>query len=412
MATTAQRVGEVGDSATVRIADMASSLRREGLDVLDFSAGRAAEHTPAYISEAAVQAIQGGDTHQTMARGTPAFREACAGKLERENGLVVEPDAGIIATMGCKQGLLLALMAILDPGDEVLIEDPCFVSYQPTIRFCGGEPVAVPLGAAKGFRWQAADLEAARSNRTRAILFCSPHNPTGIVHTPDDLDVIADFAERHDLLVITDETYERLIWGGKAHTPIATRPGMAERTIGLMGVTKAFSMGGWRVGFAYAPSAVIEGMVVVQQHLMTCAGSFAQAGAARALGEAAPAPVVELWADWEERCRYVVTELNRLPRLTCSMPEGGFYAWIDIQATGCGSVELAERLLREHHVALVPGAAFGPHGEGYLRMTCVKSWVDLRGGVARLQDGLGADTSGVGSENGSGLRPDRRRGQI
>ncbi len=400
MATRAQRVGEVGDSATVRIADLASSLRREGLDVLDFSAGRAAEHTPTYISEAAIQAIRDGDTHQTVARGTPVFREACAGKLERENGLVVDPDSGIVATMGCKQGLLLTLMATLDPGDEVLVEDPCFVSYQPTIRLCGGEPVAVPLRADKGFRWQVDDLEAARTDRTRAVLFCSPHNPAGVVHTPDDLDVIGDFAKRHDLIVIADETYERLTWGGKRHTSIATRPGMAERTIGLMGVTKAFSMGGWRVGFAYAPAAVVEGMVIVQQHLMTCAGSFAQAGAARALGEAAPSAVVELWADWEERCRYAVAELERLPGLTCSMPEGGFYAWIDIRATGRGSVELSEHLLREHHVALVPGAAFGPHGEGYLRMTCVKSWADLRAGLARLQEGLGSNASGPGSETG------------
>ncbi len=388
MVKAAQRVDEVGESATVRIADLAASLRREGLDVLDCSAGRATEHTPDYISKAAVQAIQDGDTHQTMAQGTPAFREACGRKLERENGLVVDPATGIIATMGCKQGLLLSLMATLNPGDEVLIEDPCFVSYEPAIRFCGGEPVRVPLRPGNGFRWQGAELEAARSDRTRAILFCSPHNPTGVVHTPEDLEVIANFAQRHDLIVIADETYERLTWGGKEHMSIATLPGMAERTIGLMGVTKAFCMGGWRVGFAYGPAAVIEGMVVVQQHLVTCAGSFAQTGAARALGESAPTPIVRLWADWEERCKYTVAALDRLSDVTCKMPESGFYAWIDIRETGWGSVDLAERLLVEHHVAVVPGAAFGPSGEGYLRMTCVKSWADLRTGLTRLEKGL------------------------
>ena len=384
----ARRVREAPSSATVRLADGAASLRRQGVDVLDFSAGRATEHTPAYICEAAAQAMHAGDTHQTMAQGKPAFREACARKLARENDLAVDPHTEVIATMGCKQGLLLALMATLDPGDEILVEDPGFVSYQPAIRFCGGVPVPAPLRAEAGFRWQADDLEAALSERTRALLFCSPHNPTGVVHTPDDLAVIAGVARRYDLTVIADETYERLAWGGRRHTSIATLPGMAERTIGLMGVTKSFSMGGWRIGFAYAPASVVESMVVVQQHLMTCAGSFAQTGAACALGEEIPGSVRALWDDWEQRCRHVAAELDRLPGLSCAMPEGGFYAWIDIAATGWGSEALAEHLLQAHHVTLVPGAAFGPRGEGYLRMTCVKSWDDLRRGLVRIEEGL------------------------
>ena len=388
MPALAHRVREAPSSATVRIADVAASLRRQGVDVLDFSAGRAAEHTPSYICDAAVHALRAGDTHQTMAQGKPAFREACARKLARENSLTVDPETEVIATMGCKQGLLLALLATLDPGDEILVEDPGFVSYQPTIRFCGGVPVPVPLRAEHGFRWRVEDLEAALTGRTRAILFCSPHNPTGVVHTPDDLAPIADLARRADLMVIADETYERLTWAGRQHTAIATLPGMAERTIGLMGVTKSFSMGGWRVGFAYAPAPVIGSMVVLQQHLMTCAGSFAQTGAACALGEALPASIRALWDDWEARCRYLVTELNRLPGLACTMPEGGFYAWIDAAATGWGSEQLAEHLLREHHIALVPGAAFGPHGEGYLRMTGVKSWDDLHRGLVRLKESL------------------------
>ena len=210
----ARRVREAPSSATVRMADVAASLRRQGVDVLDFSAGRAAEHTPAYICEAATQAMQQGDTHQTMAQGKPAFREACARKLARENDHVVDPGTEVIATLGCKQGLLLALMVTLDPGDEVLVEDPGFVSYQPTIRFCGGVPVPVALHAEDGFRWRAEDLEAALSPRTRVLLFCSPHNPTGVVHTPDDLARITDLARRYDLTVIADETYERLTWDG------------------------------------------------------------------------------------------------------------------------------------------------------------------------------------------------------
>ncbi len=385
MSVLAHRVREAPSSATVRIADRAASLRRQGVDVLDFSAGRAAEHTPAYICDVAVQALHQGDTHQTMAQGKPEFREACARKLARENDLSVDPDTGIIATMGCKQGLLLALMATLNPGDEILVEDPGFVSYQPAIRFCGGVPVPVPLRAENDFRWHPENLEAACTDQTRALLFCSPHNPTGVVHTPDDLAVIAGLAQRRDLMVIADETYERLTWGGRRHTALATLPGMAERTIGLMGLTKSFSMGGWRIGFAYAPRPVIDSMVVLQQHLMTCAGSFAQTGGAAALGDALPASVRALWDDWEKRCRYLVTELDQLPGLACAMPEGGFYAWIDCAETGWDSEALAGHLLQNHHVALVPGAAFGPRGEGYLRMTCVKSWDDLRAGLIRLK---------------------------
>ena len=384
--TIAQRVQKAPSSATVRIADLAASLLEQGVQVLDFSAGRAAEHTPPYICDVAMQALAQGDTHQTMAQGKLIFRQASARKLARENGLSVDPHSEVIATLGCKQGLLLALMATINIGDEILVEDPGFVSYQPTIRFCGGVPIPVPLVRVEnGFRWCENDLQTAITERTRAIVFCSPHNPTGIVHMLDDLNVIADLAMRHNLMVIADETYERLTWGDRTHTSIATLPGMSERTIGLMGLTKAFCMGGWRIGLAYAPAPVIEAMVVVQQHLATSAGSFAQTAAAHALGEPPPSCVRTLWKDWEKRCRHVVSGLNALPNISCAMPESGFYAWIDVSATGWPSEPLAEHLLREHHVALVPGAAFGPHGEGYLRMTCVKSWDDLHAGLVQLK---------------------------
>ncbi|MGH9944260.1 MAG: pyridoxal phosphate-dependent aminotransferase [Pyrinomonadaceae bacterium] len=386
--TLSQRVRETPASATVLIADIAAGLRRQGLDVIDFSAGRASEPTPAYISRAASQAMLAGDTHQTMAQGKPDFRAACARKLARENGISLDPDENIIATLGCKQGLTLALLATINPGDEVIIEDPCFVSYAPTIRFCGGTPVAVPLRREHGFRWDRDELEAAVTKRTRAVLFCSPHNPTGIVHTAADLDVIAGVAGRHDLFVIADEIYERVTWGGRRHTSISTLTDLRERVIGLMGLTKSFAMGGWRIGFAYAPTRVIEAMVTVQQHLMTCAGAFAQTGAGVALRDAPPTEVTSLWGDWERRCRFVTAELNRIPGVSCEMPEGGFYAWIDVSGIGEKSEALAERLLREHHVALVPGTAFGAHGEGFLRMTCVKSWDDLHAGLERLKQGL------------------------
>jgi aspartate/methionine/tyrosine aminotransferase len=383
-----KRVLENPPSATVLIADIAAGMRRQGIDIIDFSAGRAAEHSPSYVNQEAAQALLSGDTHQTMAKGKPEYREACARKLARENGIVADPEKSIIATLGCKQGLTLALMAVVDPGDEVIVEDPCFVSYQPTIRFCGGIPVPVPLHRENHFRWQRDELEAAITDRSKAILFCSPHNPTGIVHTEADLDLISEIACKHDLTVISDEIYERVTWDNRRHICIATRPHMKERSITMMGLTKTFSMGGWRIGFIYAPESIISGMVTLQQHLMTCAGSFTQTGAAKALSEEPPSEMKELWKDWERRCQFAVSELNSFPNIACDPPEGGFYAWIDITGTGETSEQLAERLLRDHHIALVPGSAFGATGEGYLRMTCVRSWDDLREGLLRFKQAL------------------------
>lgn len=371
-----ERLVRTEPSATVRIADLATELRGRGVDVVDLSAGRAAEASPDFVNRAATEALLAGDTHQTPAQGTMAYRTACARKLLRDNGIEADPETEVMATFGCKNGLTLALMATVGPGDEVIIEDPGFVSYGATVRFCGAEPVAVPLRAAEGWRWRREELEAAVTERSRVIILCSPHNPTGTVHSDVDLEVIADVARRHDLLVISDEIYERTVWGGRTHRSIATLPGMRERTITLMGLTKAFSMGGWRIGFVYAPQDLVAGMVVIQAHLATCVGSFTQAGGRMAFATD-PAEVSGLWEDWERRCTRMARELDRLPGVSCAAPEGGFYAWADVGAVGRPSLEVAEELLRDHHVAVVPGSAFGARGEGFIRVTSVKSDRDL-----------------------------------
>jgi len=378
----AARSPEIPSSATVRIADVVSDMRRRGIDVVDFSAGRAAEHTPAYVIEAAAQAMQRGDTHQTPAQGKPEFREACARKLARDNGIEADPERELIATLGCKQGLFLGLQATLDLGDEVLVEDPGFVSYQPEIQYCGGRAIAVPLP------WTAEALAEKLTSKTRGLVLCSPQNPTGTVHRREDLEIIAGFAKEHDLLVYSDETYERLTWDGHEHISIASLPAMRERTIALMGLTKSFSMGGWRVGFALAPAPILEVMITVQQHVVTCAGSFAQTGAVAAYAEPPREEVRALWEDWEKRCRRVAEALDAIPDVHCSMPEGAFYAWANIRALGEPSATLADRWLDELHVAVVPGSAFGPQGEGYVRITCVRSWEELETGLSRLRSAL------------------------
>ena len=400
MPTPADRLAAIPPSATVGLADTAARLRLQGVRVLDLSAGRAAEHTPAYIVEAAAAAMRDGQTHQTMAVGTPEFRAACAAKLARENAIHADPDAEIIATMGVKQGLTLALLATIDPGDEVIVEDPCFVTYQPLIRLAGGVPVAVPLRAANRFRWTRDELEAHITLRTRGLLLNTPQNPTGAVCEEAQLDMIAGVARRHDLVVYADEVYERVTWGGRAHVSIASRPGMRDRTITLMGLTKTFSMGGWRVGFVHASPALAEPMAMLQAHLITCANSFVQAGAALAFGEPPREEVRAMWAEWERRCGFVARRLDAIPGVRCPDPEGGYYAWPDISATGWTDSALADALLTQAHVAVVPGSAFGPSGAGFLRITCVRSWPVLEEALEGMRRMMTSAPAGAGVARG------------
>ncbi|MCP4404967.1 MAG: pyridoxal phosphate-dependent aminotransferase [bacterium] len=373
MGILAARLGQMASSATVGIADQVVQLRQQGKTVIDFSAGRAFEPTPAYVSQAASDALFGGDTHQTPARGTRNYRQACAAKLARDNALKADWETEIIATMGVKQALTLALLGTVGPGDEVLIEDPCFVSYIPLVNIAGAQVRRIPLKPDNTFRWTAEQVKASITERTRAILFNSPHNPTGTVHTEADLKIIADLAAEHNLTVITDEVYERVTWDGRTHICIASLPSMRERTITCMGLTKTYSMGGWRIGFVCSSAEIIDGLTKLQQHLLTCAPSFTQAGAAVAFGEAPRPEVEEMWHEWEERCALVCEHVNTVTGFTCSKPEGGFYAWVDIKATGLTSLEISEKLLNDVQVAVVPGSAFGPTGEGYIRINCVRN---------------------------------------
>jgi aspartate/methionine/tyrosine aminotransferase len=375
----------VPESSTVAIADLAARMRRDGHDIVDFSAGRAAEHSPSIVCDTAIEAMRQGRTHQTEARGLPEYLLACTKKLHSVNKLELDPASNVIATLGCKQGLLLSLLAVIDIGDEVIIEDPCFVSYAPAIELFGGVPVIVPTDRENRFCWSEERLEAAITDKTRAILFCSPHNPAGVVHTLDDLQAIANVAIRHDLTVIADEIYEAVCWGDRTHLPIYSLPHMQSRTIGLMGMTKTYSMGGWRIGYAYAAPNYIEAMTKIQQHLMTCASSFGQLGAARALQTDVIESMGSLWKDWESRCEYVTQELDAHERLSVTMPEGGFYAWVNIGASGLTSQEFCTRLVQEKQVAAVPGVTFGPACDDYFRITCVRSWKEVKEGVRRVK---------------------------
>jgi aspartate/methionine/tyrosine aminotransferase len=289
-----------------------------------------------------------------------------------------------MATMGCKEGLLLSLLSVIDPGDEVIIEDPCFVSYRPTVELCGGVTVSVPLRPENKYRWTRKDLSAAVTPRTKAIIFCSPHNPTGVVHTREDLEVIRSVATANSLIVIADEIYDATVWGGRKHIPIASLADMQGRTIGLMGMTKSFSMGGWRVGYAYADRNIISKMIVVHQHIMTCASSIAQRGGSAALSNEGIACMQPIWREWEQRCMHAADRINEIPGLATTRAEGTFYCWIDISKTEIPSREFAQQLLKREKVAVVPGGTFGSRSDGFIRVTCVRSWDELNDGIRGL----------------------------
>ncbi|MDN5204291.1 aminotransferase class I/II-fold pyridoxal phosphate-dependent enzyme [Fulvivirgaceae bacterium BMA10] len=379
-----ERVISSEESSTVRIADKAKYLRENGNDVFDFSAGRAFEPTPNYVMEGAVKALRSGDTHQTMAKGTTAYRNACAKKLARENGIVADPETEIVASMGCKQGLTISLLALLNPGDEVIVEDPCFVSYKQTVHYLGGQPVAVPLLPENNFRWKKEQLLEAVSPKTKAIIVCSPHNPTGVVHTLEDLEEIASVARENNIFVIMDEPYERMVWGGRKHINMANVPGMRDLTITLMSLTKSFSMGGWRIGFVHANKRLTRQLEKLQQHLITCVSSFVQAGGTIAFGQEPHDEVLQYWKEWEKKVEYFTQALNEIDGFKCAMPEGGFYGWVDITELDISSDRFADQLLEEEKVAVIPGSSFGKIGDDYIRVTCVKSWEEIKEGLKRI----------------------------
>lgn len=380
------RVSNSKESSTVKIADITKNLIEQGEDVRDFSAGRALEPTPEYIIEEAYQAMCSGDTHQTKAKGTNAFRNAVAAKLARENNIQADPSTEIIATMGVKQGLTISLLSIINPGDEVIVEDPCFVSYKQLIQYLGGVPVSVPLREKNNFRWDKDELEAYITSKTKAIIFNTPHNPTGVVHSKKDLADLAEVVQKHNLFVLSDEVYERVVWGDKRHVNLAGLPGMKDRTITLVSLTKSFSMGGWRIGFVYANETIIRSLEKLQQHLITSCNSFVQTAAVKAFGEPPRSEVIAFWKEWEEKCEYVTEALNNISGIRCGMPEGAFYAWANIKDIGISSQQFTEELLEQQKVAVIHGSSFGEFGEGYFRMTCVKSKKDLQEGIARIEN--------------------------
>ena len=355
-----ERVRQLSPSGIRRFFDLIATMQ----GVISLGVGEPDFVTPWRIREAAIHAIEKGYTHYTSNFGLKELREAVARNLASRYGVEYDPASEILITVGVSEALDLAMRSILDPGDEVIIPEPTYVSYVPCVTLAGGAFIPAPSYVENDFKVKAADIEARVTPRTRAIVVGYPNTPTGAVIERAEFKKIVDVARRHDLLIVSDEIYDRLVYGVQ-HVCVASLPGARERTIFLGGMSKAYAMTGWRIGFAAAPAEIIEGMMKVHQYTMLCASTLSQLAAVEALrtGEEDVRRMVE---EYDRRRRLIVKGLNNIG-LTCFEPRGAFYAFPSIRATGLSSQEFAEKLLMEEKVAVVPGDAFGPSGEGYVR---------------------------------------------
>jgi aminotransferase len=330
--------------------------------------------TPLRIRNAGIRAIEEGQTGYTSNFGILELREAVAAHLDRLYGVSYDPATEVILTTGVSEGLAVAFLAILDNGDEVLCSDPCFVAYLPAVVLAGGVFVPVPTSVENGFRVRADDLESRITPRTKAILLGYPANPTGAVMERQDLLAVAEVAARHDLFVVSDEIYDRLVYGVE-HTCFASLPGMRDRTILLGGFSKAYAMTGWRLAWAAARADVLEAMMKVHQYVMMSAPTMSQYAALEALASGEE-DVRGMVAEYDRRRRLIVNGFNSIG-LSCFEPRGAFYAFPSIAATSLSDEEFAEKLLQEERVVVVPGSAFGEQGRGYVRACYATSYENI-----------------------------------
>lgn len=382
------RVRELVPSPTLAVSESARLLKAQGIDVIDLGGGDPDFITPEHIRAAAADAMNGGDTHYVASAGIPGLRKAIADKLLTDNGIQVEPNGGVIVTPGGKQALFEAAMAFVEPGVDVLIPEPAWVSYSPMVELAGGTPVPVALDPDDNWRLTTERLSAAWTPAARILLINSPNNPTGRVLDHSELAAIAAFAQERDLLVFSDEMYEKILYDGQKHTSIAALPGMAERTLIFNGMSKAYAMTGWRLGYVAGPRAYMQQVEKVHSHSVTCATSFVQQAGITALN-GPQAFIAEMVSAWDLRRRNLARALNAVNGINCPLVEGAFYAFADIRDTGMSSTEAAELLLRQAHIAVTPGVAFGAAGEGHVRLSFATSDHLLEDAAARIGKLLG-----------------------
>jgi aspartate aminotransferase len=382
----APRMQRIVGSATVAISNLVAQKRREGVDIVSFSVGEPDFDTPQHVKDAAIRALQEGKTKYVPGPGIPELREAAAAYHAREDRIPCTAENVIVAPS--KQSVLYSIMAVADRGDEVIIPDPAWVSYEPMVQWAHAKPVGVRLGADTDFRMTPEAVAQAITRKTRAIVLNSPSNPTGGVNADADVKGIADLARDHDLWVVSDEMYQKIRYEGAPHLSPASLPGMFERTITLDGCSKTYAMTGWRIGWAVAPKPAWEQLDKLQSQSLTHCTSFAQYGAVAAVN--GPKDFVEtMRKEFQARRDLIVAGLRKLPGVTCPVPGGAFYAFPRFDAKQWGGLDdeaLCMALIGKAGVATTPGSSFGRHGKGHLRLSYATSRQRIQDGLARMAE--------------------------
>ncbi len=375
-------VNAIAPSGIRKFFDIAAQME----DVISLGVGEPDFVTPWSIRESCIYGLEQGYTSYTANRGLPELREEIVNSYKKSDNLTYDANTEVLVTVGCSEALDLALRAIISPGDEVLIPEPCYVSYQACTTLAGGVPVPVAAKLENEFRITPDELEEHVTPRTKVLLIGYPNNPTGAIMTRKDLKAIADFATRHDLIVISDEIYGALTYGSEKHIAFSSLPGMQERTLLLNGFSKAYAMTGWRIGYALGNKTIISAMTKIHQYTMLCAPITAQLAAVEALrhGEKYMKKMV---AEYDRRRKLIYDGLTKMG-LPCFEPKGAFYIFPDITSTGYDSNGFAEALLQAEHVALVPGSAFGASGEGHVRCSYATSIDKIAEALNRIENFL------------------------
>jgi aspartate/methionine/tyrosine aminotransferase len=364
--------------------DLAANMPK----VINFTVGQPDYDTPRHIIEACKEALDAGYTRYGPALGIPQLRQAVSRKLQQVNSIRADPDTQVIITVGAQEAITLAMLTILDPGDEVVMQDPVYTNYHGHIPMVSAQKVLVSAKEENGFLMMPADLEAAITPKTRLLLINSPCNPTGAVVTYSILQAYTRIAQKYNLAVISDEAYESLIYGDAKHLSLATFPGMAERTVSIYTFSKSYAMTGWRIGYMTGPVDLVNEMHKLQEEIVSCPVTFAQYGALAALN--GPQDCIDrMVADYDQRRKLMMEGLGSIQGITFIEPQGAFYLFVNVASFGLPSTDLAMHLLTKSAVATVPGTAFGPGGEGYIRFCYAStSSVEIEEGIERMRTAL------------------------
>lgn len=378
----ASRMAVMTGEGALSVYAQAKELERAGRSIIHLELGEPDFHPAAPTNEALKRAVDEGKDRYCPVAGVPALREAIAEYLQRTRNITVSADHIVLAP-GCKIGLFMALMALVDPGDEVLYPDPGFPGYPSIVLGLGGVPVGFSLSERNQFQPDPDEIAEKITSRTKILITNSPGNPTGTVYSDEVQREIAELAVRHDLIVLSDEIYARIIYGGE-YRSMLSYPGMEDRTLILDGFSKSFAMTGWRLGYTTAPAHIVPALAMLAVNSYTCVAEFSQYGAIEALKDSTGA-TKRMVAEFAKRRDQFVSDLNRVPGFRCQGPRGAFYAWVDISETGMTAEELCRIMLEEAGVAAIPGAAFGTAGTEFIRFSFASSTANLREAVERIQ---------------------------